>query len=155
MTGSARGRIRIGKSVNALGKFFYFSRVTLGAFSRLEFGRRTYFVDVAMTGSASPIAKHRVNVFCRLLGLIRVTGRTRNFGNLRGMREILDRSMTVLAAEDSVYARGVFFRADGNVRALFRFHARLAVTSEAGFILFQRLRRFFLSASKRGNAETR
>ena len=69
------------------------------------------------------------------------------------MREILDGGVAVLAAENSVDARGMFLRTDGNIGAFFRFHVRLAVAGEAGFILFQRLRRFFLIAGEDGKAK--
>jgi hypothetical protein len=50
------------------------------------------------------------------------------------------------AAKDSVDTRSVLLRANGDVFALLRFHACLAVAGQACFILFERLGRLFLSA---------
>jgi hypothetical protein len=152
VAGGAGWGIRIARfcsaPVNALGKFLDFSGVAVSAFFRLHFGRRRYFMGVAVARGASRFAQHGVDALRHRCCLIGVAGRALDFGDFCGMREILDRSVTVFAAKDSMHARSVFLRADGNIHALFRFHFRLAVASEASFILFQGLRRFFLSASE-------
>ncbi len=159
MAGDAGGSLGIaglrGAPVNAFRQLFHFFRVTLGAFRGLRFGRRAYFVNIAVARGASRFAKRCMNTLRRLRGLIGVARRALDFRNFCGMRKILDGRVTVLAAENTVHARGVLLRADGNIHALFRFHARLPVASEAGFILFQRLSRFFLLAGKGGEAEAR
>lgn len=66
------------------------------------------------------------------------------------MWKVFDCGMAVCAAQNSVRARRMFFRADGNVFPLLRFHARLAMTGETGFILLEGLDGFFLAFGYRG-----
>ena len=139
-----------GTPVNAFRKLIHLYRVTLGAFPGLHFGRCRYFMDVAVTRGASRFPEHSMYALCRIRGLIRVAGRALDFGNFCGMREILDRGVAIPAAEDPVHARVVLLRTDGNIRALFRFHSRLAMACQAGFVLFQGLRWFFLVVGKGG-----
>ena len=156
MAGSACGSVRVAgccsAAVNTLRELLDLIRMTLRALGGLEFGRPSYFMDVAVAGGASRFAEQGMNALGR--GLLGVAGSALDFGNFCRMRKILDGGVTVLAAEDSMNAGRVFLRMDGNTCAFFRFHIRLAVAGEAGFILFQGLRGLFLTASKSGKAET-
>jgi hypothetical protein len=111
-------------------------------------------MDITMTGGTRGFAQHRVDALRGRGGLLGVAGGALNFGNFRGMRKISYGSVTVFATKNAMNAGGVFFRADGNIGALFRFHIRLAVAGEASFILLQRLRRLILSAGYDRAAKT-
>ena len=68
-------------------------------------------------------------------GFLSVTRGALDFGDFCGVWELLDAGVTVLAAEDRMRACSVGLRANRYVVALFRFHACLAVTGEARFVL--------------------
>ena len=112
-------------------------------------------MHVPMTGGTRVFAQSGVDTFCRVGSLLRVARFALYFGNFCRMREIFDGSMAVGASEDSMNAGGVFFGANGNALALAGFHVRLAVTGKAGFILLERLVRFFLAARQQGKRQKR
>ena len=110
-------------------------------------------MDVAVARRTGVFAENGVDAIRRVRNLFRVTGVALYFGNLYRMRKVLDRGMAVGTSENSMNASGVFFGVNGNALALPGFHIGLAVTGEAGFILLQRLGRFFLVTRQRGKRQ--
>lgn len=106
-------------------------------------------MDVPVTGSAGVLTENPVDAFGGVGHLFCVAGGAAHFGNLRRMRKIFDGGVAVGAAKGSMKARGLLVRTDGNALAVFGFHARLAVTGEAGLVLLERLSRVFLPARER------
>lgn len=79
-----------------------------------------------------------------------MAGGALHLGDFGGMRKIVDGSVAVFAAENPVDATRVSRRPDRDVLTLFGFHAGLRVAGKASFVLFQRLRRGFLSRGSLG-----
>ena len=110
-------------------------------------------MDVAVARRTRVFAENSVDAFCRVRTLFRMAGVALYFGDLRRMREIFDGSMAIDTRKSAMDARDVLIRTNGNAFALPGFHVGLAVTGEAGFILLERLGRFFLVTRQRGKRE--
>src|SRR5215472_9065035 len=136
--------------VNTSRKLLKFLHVTFRALPREQLCCGAHFMDVAVTGRTSRLAQDRVDTFAGVRGLFRVTRFAPHFRNFRRVRELLDRRVAISAAQNSMRACSMLPGADGNVFSFFGFHPWLAMAGEAGFILFQRLRRLFLLACQTG-----
>jgi hypothetical protein len=79
-----------------------------------------------------------------------MAGGALHLGDFGRMRKIVHDSVAVFAAENPVDATRVSLRPDKDVLTLFGFHAGLRVAGKASFVLFQRLRRGFLSRGSLG-----
>jgi hypothetical protein len=143
MTGSAEGRVRIAAfcraSVDALRKFFHFRGMTFRTLPQQKLRRSGHFMNIAVTRGAGRFAQDRVDAFRGVRRLFRVASFTFHFWNFRRVRKILDGRVTVRAAQNSVHARGMLFRVDGDVFPFFGFHVWPAMTGETGFILLGKL----------------
>ena len=152
MAGLATGRIGIAglgcAAVCAFRKFLHLLLVAFGAFRGRQLGGGGDFVNVSVTGRASLFAERGVNAVRNGSAFVSVASGALHLGNFGGMREFLDRSVTVFATKNTVDAGSVGFGPDGNVLALFRLHGGLPVTSEASFVLLQGLGRRFLSGGR-------
>ncbi len=131
-------------AVDAFVKLLGFRGVTFRTFSGLELSGSGNFVDVAVTGRTWRFAQSCVDAFRRVCHLLAVACIAFDLRNFRGMRKLLDRCMTILAAEDAMHAGRVLAGIDRNVIASLGFHPSLAVAGEAGLILFERLSFFCL-----------
>jgi hypothetical protein len=117
------------------GKFRDFGLMAFSALCRHHFFGRRYFVCVAVTRCAGLFAGCGVNTLGHRGGFLGVAGSARHFRDFGRVRKIGDRSVAILAAENSMGAGRVFRGTNGNIPALFRFHPRLPVTSKASLIL--------------------
>ena len=142
----AFGRIPItlgrGLSMNAVRKLFYLICVALLALRRRQRLRALEFVCISVAISAARRSKDGMCAAGKTFRFLFMASGALNFGNFRGMRVILDRGVTVSAAENPVQACGVLFRIDGYISARIGFHSRVAMAREAGFVLFLGMRFF-------------
>jgi len=111
-------------------------------------------VNISVAGGARRVTKDGVHALGCVRRLFRVAGSALHFGNLHGMREILNGRVAVRTAKNPVNARGVLLRMNRYVLALFRLHSFLTMARQASFILLERLDRFFLLGGYAGNART-
>ena len=151
MAGRANGRILVSRlcclAMYAFRDVLRFRCVAFSAFSGLQLGRRSHFVDVPVTRGACVHTQNRVNAFPSVPDFVCVARFTLHSSLFRRMRKILDGGMAIGAGKRAMDARSMLVRANGNALALPGFHVGLAVTGEAGFILIERLGRLFLAPS--------
>ena len=126
-------------SMNALPEFLHFIGVALHALRRRYLGRSRNFVMVSMAGLAGSVAERTVNAIGKVRNFVGVASRARYLGYFGGVRVILDGAVAVGAAQDSVNAGCMLGWINRDALALVRHHPRLAVASQATFVLLQGL----------------